>query len=76
MKYSIRDQFIGAPTPTMKDRNEYLRKLENDAFIEMIYEDAPIERFDDFVREWMSSGGKEVTREVNEWYKMVSSKEP
>ena len=73
MDASIRDHFAGIPTPTMRDRNEYLRKLEKGAFTSMIYGDQPVESFDDFVRKWKLSGGDEITKEVNEWFRSVRS---
>jgi ABC-type sugar transport system, periplasmic component len=72
MNYSVRDRFIGAPTPAMKERREYLRSLENDTFTRIIYGDAPLGQFDDFVRKWKSSGGDVITREVNDWYRTVN----
>ncbi|QMV43621.1 extracellular solute-binding protein [Cohnella cholangitidis] len=76
MKYSVRDRFNGAPTTTMKEKDEYLRKLENETFIQIIYGNAPIDHFDEFVRKWKNSGGDEITKEVNDWYLSVNRGEP
>ncbi|MHA6483418.1 extracellular solute-binding protein [Paenibacillus sp. strain BS8-2] len=55
-------------TSTMKQKWEYMEKLEKDIFAKIVYGDKDLSAFDSFVEEWMSSGGKEVTEEVNAWY--------
>jgi len=72
LPYSQPEQFIGAPTKTMKNRDEFLRKLENETFTKIIYGDASPDSFDEFVRKWKSSGGDEITKEVNDWYQSVN----
>ncbi|MOA13492.1 hypothetical protein D3C78_1335470 [compost metagenome] len=69
---SKKDMFVGPPTKTMKSRLDYLKKLEAQVFIEIIYGAKPADAFDEFVKSWKSSGGDDMTKEVNEWYSSVS----
>ncbi|WP_214630521.1 extracellular solute-binding protein [Paenibacillus agaridevorans] len=66
--YAIAQQFTGAPTPAMQSKSGILVKLEGDTFISMIYGKKPIDDFDNFVKEWKSIGGEDITKEANEWY--------
>lgn len=61
------DKFVGAPTPTMVERQSTLEKLQDEVFVKIILGD-PIETFDKFVEDWNSLGGEKITQEVNEWY--------
>lgn len=45
---------------------EYMSKI--------IIGDMPIEKFDEFVENWYSTGGSEVTKRAREWYSKVSGK--
>lgn len=65
------DQFTGPPTPTMSQKGELLRKMENETFLKIIYGQVSADSFDSFVDKWKSSGGDEITKEVNEWYESV-----
>jgi len=68
---SFKDMFTGPPTETMKTKLDYLNKLENQTFNEIIYGQKPIDSFDQFVASWKSAGGEQITKEVNEWYANV-----
>ncbi len=70
---SMIDQFVGAPTPTMVSRGDYLNTQELEAFTRIIYGELPIDEFDSLVENWESSGGADITTEVNEWYETVSN---
>lgn len=61
------DKFVGAPTPTMVEREATLEKLQDEVFVKIILGD-PIETFDKFVEDWKNLGGNQITKEVNEWY--------
>jgi putative aldouronate transport system substrate-binding protein len=67
----VREHFVGPATSTMKQRWEMLNRMEVETYLDIIYGDKPVDAFDDFVEEWYASGGEEVTKEVNEWYKSV-----
>lgn len=65
---SYTDLFSGPPTPTMTSRLDYLKKIELQTFSEIIYGQKSVDEFDAFVQTWKSSGGDDMTKEVNEWY--------
>ncbi|MEK4853101.1 extracellular solute-binding protein [Paenibacillus sp. FSL H7-0756] len=63
----IQEKFVGAPTPTMVERKTTLEKQQNEMFVKIILGD-PIDKFDQFVKDWKKLGGDQITQEVNEWY--------
>lgn len=67
-----RDKFEGAPTEGMSQYQERLKTAEIDAFIKIVYGDQPVDSFDDFVDNWKSSGGDQITEEVNAWYETIN----
>ncbi|GIP43082.1 sugar ABC transporter substrate-binding protein [Paenibacillus sp. J45TS6] len=70
---SLKQMFTGAPTMTMQMNNDILTKMEKDTFSQIIYGKTSIDAFDSFVEKWKSSGGDQMTKEVNEWYQSVQS---
>ncbi|MCZ8521289.1 MULTISPECIES: extracellular solute-binding protein [Paenibacillus] len=66
-KQFLMEKFVGAPTPTMVERDATLKKLQNQVFVNIILGE-PIETFDKFVKDWKQLGGDRITQEVNEWY--------
>ncbi|MCM3205228.1 extracellular solute-binding protein [Paenibacillus illinoisensis] len=68
---SYKNMFTGPTTATMKSKLDYLNKIENQAFNEIIYGKNPVDAFDTFVQTWKSGGGDQITQEVNEWYDSV-----
>lgn len=68
---SYKNMFTGPTTATMKSKLDYLNKIENQAFNEIIYSKNPVDSFDTFVQTWKSGGGDQMTQEVNEWYDSV-----
>ncbi len=67
----VPEYFQGPTTPTMSSRNELLKKMQMDTFTNIIYGKQPVDDFDSFVKKWKSSGGDDITKEVNEWYDSV-----
>ncbi|MDT0123044.1 extracellular solute-binding protein [Paenibacillus sp. RRE4] len=63
--------FTGVPTKTQVARGDLLTKLEKEVLNKIIYGQAPIEEFDTFAEQYMTSGGKEITEEVNAWYDTI-----
>ncbi|WP_256760857.1 extracellular solute-binding protein [Cohnella sp. WQ 127256] len=53
-------------TPTMKTKGSVLGKLESQAFLKIVIGEASIDSFDDFVKQWKSLGGDQITKEVAE----------
>lgn len=67
----IVNEFSGPPTETMQSRQEHLERMEEELFADIIYGNKPLDAFDDFIEEWKSAGGDQITEEVNEWYESV-----
>ncbi|RAW19327.1 ABC transporter substrate-binding protein [Paenibacillus taichungensis] len=66
--------FTGAATPTMVSKWNLLRQSEMETFNKIIYGQLPVDAFDQFVANWKSNGGDQITQEVNDWFKSVSAK--
>ncbi|MFC5653243.1 extracellular solute-binding protein [Paenibacillus solisilvae] len=62
------NQFYSTATQTMGVKMATLQKMRDVAFTKIIT-GAPIEEFDQFVESWNKSGGEQITKEVNDWYK-------
>lgn len=67
------EMFTGAPTPTQLSRGDMLSKLEKEVLNKIIYGKASIDEFDAFVEKWKSTGGDQITEEVNAWYQSVQN---
>ncbi|QOS79411.1 extracellular solute-binding protein [Paenibacillus sp. JNUCC31] len=63
--------YQGPATRVMISRNELLSKMQMDTYTKIIYGEQDLDAFDTFVEKWKSSGGEEITEEVNEWYATV-----
>lgn len=73
-QYTLDNLFTGAPTPTYKDKWENLKRMEITAFTKILYGNASLDSFDDFVKDWNAAGGEQVTKEIQEWYKSAGGK--
>lgn len=60
------NQFYGAPTQTMVDRDATLQKQQVQTFTGIIM-GGSIDQFDEFVTDWHKLGGEKITQEVNDW---------
>ncbi|MNM15434.1 Lipoprotein LipO precursor [compost metagenome] len=56
-------------TPSLVKNGPELVKLRDKAYIAFITGEQPLEKFGDFVKEFMTAGGTEVLQEANEWYR-------
>ncbi|NMO97604.1 extracellular solute-binding protein [Paenibacillus lemnae] len=65
------EMFTGAPTKTQLARGDMLTRLEKEVLNKIIYGQASIDEFDTFVEKWKSTGGDQMTEEVNAWYQSV-----
>jgi hypothetical protein len=65
---AIANEYWGNPTKRMQELLPDLQTLESQTFIDIVVGNAPIDRFDEFVNEWKTQGGDEVTAEINAWY--------
>lgn len=61
------DQYYGAPTDGMAEKNATLEKLQLETFTKIITGNADISEFDAFVENWEKLGGQTITEEVNAW---------
>ncbi|WP_208585650.1 extracellular solute-binding protein [Gracilibacillus suaedae] len=57
---------IYSQTETMEDRWVNLKKLEDETFLKIIMGTEPLDSFDQFVENWKSQGGEQITEEVAE----------
>ncbi|MNI03685.1 Lipoprotein LipO precursor [compost metagenome] len=64
----IKNKFFGSPTPAMSRIKTIMDDL-NDKFIRIVMGIEPLDSFDLFVKQWMDEGGKDITTEVNMWYR-------
>lgn len=65
------NEFYTTATPTMTEKWSTLLKIENEAFINIITGNAPVDSFDSFVDSWKKAGGEQITKEVNDWFASV-----
>jgi putative aldouronate transport system substrate-binding protein len=63
----IFDGYRGLPTPGMQSSQTSLDGMRSEAFYGIIKGDKPLSAFDDFVAQWKSAGGDQITKEVNDW---------
>jgi len=63
--------FTGPPTETMKSRGSELKSMMMETLVKYIYGKATDADVDGMVAKWRSSGGDDITREVNEWWASV-----
>jgi putative aldouronate transport system substrate-binding protein len=54
-------------TPAMETRWSNLKALEDETFMKIVMNQAPVEAFDEFVRNWKAQGGDRITAEVQEY---------
>ncbi|MDQ8735640.1 extracellular solute-binding protein [Paenibacillus sp. LHD-38] len=67
------ENFVGAPTETMIEKQAILDNLQHETFVNIIL-GRPIDEFDQFVEEWHKLGGEKMTTEVNQWFAGRDSK--
>lgn len=53
-------------TKSMKLKWANLQKLQDETFLKIVTGEAPIDSFDVFVSTWKSTGGDEITKEVED----------
>ncbi|RED52644.1 extracellular solute-binding protein [Cohnella phaseoli] len=62
------DKYFGGSTKTADEKMSTLGKMQNETFVKIVMNAAPIDDFDSFVTNWKKLGGDQITQEVNEWY--------
>jgi len=63
------NEYWGNPTQAMQEVQPDLDTLESQTFIDIVVGNQDLDAFDDFAKEWQSSGGETMTKDINEWYK-------
>ncbi len=67
------EQFDGPQTDTMRQKWPLLQKLEKETFLKVAYGKAsPEAALREFRERWLAYGGDQITKEVNDWDRMVS----
>jgi putative aldouronate transport system substrate-binding protein len=61
------DAFLTAPTKTMETKWSTLQTMQKEAYLKIILGGTDSD-FDDFVKNFNTLGGEQITKEVNEWY--------
>ncbi|MDR0267252.1 extracellular solute-binding protein [Paenibacillus sp.] len=59
--------FRSLPTPAMTKYSSLLLN-KNDMLIDIVLGIRPLDDFETYVSEWMDEGGREMTKEANDWY--------
>lgn len=67
-KSYVSNEFTGAPTPTMQEKEATFKKMIEEMVTKIIMGAAPISDFDKFVTDWKKLGGDQIEKEVNDWY--------
>nr|WP_238357966.1 extracellular solute-binding protein [Cohnella zeiphila] len=62
------DKYFGGSTKTMDEKMSTLMTMENETFVKIIMNSAPLDEFDKYVANWKKLGGDQITQEVNQWY--------
>jgi len=70
----IKNPALSFLAPTAVEKQADLNKLRNEVFVQIVMGKLPLEEFDRFVEQWLDMGGRQITEEVNEWYKSQQQK--
>ncbi|MEK3724420.1 extracellular solute-binding protein [Paenibacillus sp. FSL H8-0034] len=69
-KYAKKNPIAFMPPIEVVGKNQAsLTQKETDYFIKLLLGGESIENFDKFIKDWDNSGGNDVVKAVNEWYK-------
>lgn len=67
-KYEL-NRYHGIATKTMTSRRATLDKLSEETYVKMVMGETPIDKFEEYTKNWLVLGGEDIIKEVNEWYK-------
>ncbi|NOU76018.1 extracellular solute-binding protein [Paenibacillus sp. LMG 31458] len=65
----VKNPVINYLAPTQIEKGADLNKLRDEFLVSVVMGKRPIEDFDKFANEWLDKGGRQLTKEVNDWYK-------
>jgi putative aldouronate transport system substrate-binding protein len=60
---------LEASLPSASRFSAELEKMEKEAYISIITGNKPLSHFDEFAEKWKKSGGEQLEKEANDWYK-------
>jgi putative aldouronate transport system substrate-binding protein len=66
----VRNELIGGLPSSGKYSTE-LNKIQSEAYLSIIDGSKPISYFDEFVKNWKTAGGDQLTKEANEWFSNI-----
>lgn len=67
--YEIKNDAEGAPpTKTQLTKGSMLEKMRREAQSKIMFGDAPVDSYDEFIKEYHAAGYDKIVQEVNEWY--------
>ncbi|BBI36542.1 extracellular solute-binding protein [Cohnella abietis] len=64
----VNDEFTTSPLESMVQKGPVLTKLQMEAFTKIILGHSSPDEFDNFAKQWLELGGKEMLADANEWY--------
>ncbi|OAS14402.1 extracellular solute-binding protein [Paenibacillus oryzisoli] len=73
-KNVIANKYTGSPTPALAKYGVKLNQQLEETFTKIIMGTLPLDDFDKFTSQFLKDGGEELTKEVNEWYKVNKKK--
>lgn len=62
------ENILKAPLPSSGQYWKNLTALQEEVFTAIINGNKPVDSFDQFVQNWLSNGGEQLTKEANQWY--------
>ena len=68
-KYAMIENDLIVDLDEISQYSSFLDKMREEVYIEIITGEKPIDYFDDFVEEFLKSGGQEMIDAANKWYK-------
>ncbi|MGN0761938.1 MAG: hypothetical protein ACI4MK_01060 [Aristaeellaceae bacterium] len=71
---TYKDVLLGMSMPSSDIYWDELEKLRVQTYNDIIQGIKPVDAFDDFVDEWLASGGQIITDEANEWFRSAQGK--
>jgi len=61
------NEFYGNPPQSLVDNSALLDKLFSDYVLKIVNGEYPVDKYDEFVAEWLKQGGQKITDDVNAW---------
>ncbi|WP_282942710.1 hypothetical protein [Paenibacillus sp. RC67] len=65
----IKNPALAFVAPSAPDKQSDLNTLRDEEYVKLVMGKVPMDDFDRFVQEWLDKGGRQITKETNDWYK-------